>query len=64
MKTLLASQLKEGMELSDNGGMVEEVSDNGNGTFDITFSTYDYECGEVDYHPCTVKESEQYKVDC
>jgi hypothetical protein len=61
MAKIKAIDLKVGMELED-GAMVVEVGEVSGDTIEITLSSYDPDCGEVDYFPMVVPVSEEYDV--
>lgn len=60
MRTISAYELKVGMEI-DVDGLVVSV-EHKTDFMCVCFQTYDYECGEVEYHPVEVSYEEEFNI--
>jgi len=56
MQSIKVKDLKVGMET--DSGCVEDIAVLTDGKIDVTFSIYDYDCGENEYFPCILDSNE------
>lgn len=60
MRTIAARELKVGME-SEDGAVVTYVEHTDN-FIEVTFQTYDYDCGEFEYYPMQVSFEDEFNI--
>lgn len=60
MRTIPASELQVGMKTED-GALVTYVEHTEN-FIDVTFQTYDYDCGEFEYYPMQVSFQDEFNI--